>query len=76
VRHQLQKGLIFFFYKRSKGQLKWGGMEKAMTKYKLDPKGAIAQDVDGFIEVKSKKKKTKKPVASLNGSVSGRRGKR
>jgi len=51
-------------------------MEKAMTKYKLDPKGAIAQDVDGFIEVKSKKKKTKKPVASLNGSVSGRRGKR
>lgn len=48
------------FYKRAKGAAKWGGMEKVMQEHDVDPHGALDTDVDGFKEVKTKKKGKKK----------------
>ena len=53
-------GAYLLFYKRAKGVTRWGGMEKVMKEGDIDPHGAQETDVDGFKEIKTKKKKNKK----------------
>lgn len=53
-------GAYLLFYKRAKGVARWGGMEKVINEAEIDPHGALETDVDGFKEVKIKKKTKKK----------------
>ena len=50
-------GAYLLFYQRKTGSSRWGGMERIMTKAKIDPHGALETDVDGFTHVTNKKKK-------------------
>jgi hypothetical protein len=53
-------GAYLLFYKRIKGSCRWAGMEKVMMQRDIDPHGALDTDVDGFTEVKGKKKNKKR----------------
>ena len=53
-------GAYLLFYKRAKGIARWGGMEKVLKAIEVDPHGALETDVDGFKEVKTKRKTKKK----------------
>lgn len=50
-------GAYVLFYQRTKGQSRWGGMEKLMIDRGVDPYSGLETDQDGFRTVKSTKKK-------------------
>ena len=50
-------GAYLLFYQRKKGSSRWGGMESIMNNGGIDPHGAADEDIDGFKQVKKKKKK-------------------
>mmetsp|Transcript_30782 Transcript_30782/g.45536 ORF Transcript_30782/g.45536 Transcript_30782/m.45536 type:complete len:1052 (+) Transcript_30782:47-3202(+) len=53
-------GAYLLFYKRAKGSSRWAGMEKDMRERGVDPHGDLSSDLDGFTEVKTKKRHKKK----------------
>lgn len=53
-------GAYLLFYQRAEGLSRWGGMERVLVSRGADPHGALETDLDGFHQVKSKKKKGKK----------------
>ena len=64
-------GAYLLFYQRKKGFSRWGGMEKIMTKAKIDPHGALETDVEGFTHVTKKKKKKKRGEGGGAGGING-----
>jgi len=52
-------GAYLLFYQRTKGTSRWGGMEKAMKEYGVNPHGSGKTDADGFTQVKSKRSRKK-----------------
>jgi ubiquitin carboxyl-terminal hydrolase 8 len=50
-------GAYLLFYQRSKGSLRWGGLEKVMKDRSVNPYNGLETDQDGFTQVKTKKKK-------------------
>eukprot|EP00546_Thalassionema_frauenfeldii_P005026 CAMPEP_0178910418 /NCGR_PEP_ID=MMETSP0786-20121207/9088_1 /TAXON_ID=186022 /ORGANISM="Thalassionema frauenfeldii, Strain CCMP 1798" /LENGTH=943 /DNA_ID=CAMNT_0020582671 /DNA_START=199 /DNA_END=3026 /DNA_ORIENTATION=- len=49
-------GAYLLFYKRAKGSSKWAGLAKDMSEHGVDPHGDLSTDLDGFTEVKAKKR--------------------
>jgi ubiquitin carboxyl-terminal hydrolase 8 len=52
-------GAYLLFYQRKKGLSTWGGMHKMMVSRGIDPYGGLERDHEGFMKVKSKKKKSR-----------------
>jgi ubiquitin carboxyl-terminal hydrolase 8 len=50
-------GAYLLVYVRAKGVIRWGGMENVMKEMKIDPYSGLETDVEGFQQVRTKKKK-------------------